>query len=627
MNWRVWTKLCCGPRWIVVLSPLLLLFLMIFVMEVTLPLPVPPADVDRRPSKALSAMRKLKPRVVELAALSGFQQPAPHIHSRTRRHSSGKEMSTHSALLKPVANSAGPVKVRSHPDVHNKKQSSQDMADVFAHSHRPDFTGNNMELQRRTKPSSHTAVVKHTLHTHTHLKGNVSKSDHKSSAADTIKSVQRAVHRHTHQDAVRQTTDSQTREKQNQRHTALERHGKAPKHSGKPASVGKEEMPSSDLREDRHLSRDDREAASEVEATAQQGDRDWCQGLPELDFLDADQRKIRVGGDLQHVHWLSRDDIEKMELLAGGEVVSKSRVPAHGQVLQVALGLPARHQNIPPLRDSQQHGAGHSGLCQRGLCSLVKRPDDWFEVFAFHLDRILGLNRSLPAVLRRFHDHILPYRFTDGEPRPAVWWDPDIQHLDDKDSDQNSVPLSWVQYQKLLQAQCGNQTSLSSEPCVGVLHAEWGRLALFDFLLQVNDRLDRNCCGFTPDPAELCVENRLNIKCGNSKELQLVHILVRKTDPSRLVFIDNAGRPKQSNSNLNFRLLEGIDEFPEKAVSVLRSGCLEHLLLRSLYVDKEFWESRGGYTALRPLVRLVEERGHYLLQHIRDKRIRLRRDL
>uniref|UniRef100_A0A3B5MTW5 Uncharacterized protein n=1 Tax=Xiphophorus couchianus TaxID=32473 RepID=A0A3B5MTW5_9TELE len=581
---------------------------MIFVMAVTLPLPVPPADVDRRPSKALSAAGKLKPRAVEPAALSGVQQPAPHIHSRTWRRSSGKEMSTHSALLKPVANSAGAVKVRTHPDVHNKKQSSQDMADVFAHSQLSDFTGNNMEPQRRTKLSRHTAVVKHTLHTHTHLKGNVSTADHKSSAADTIKSAQRAAHKH--QVAVRQKTDSQTREKHNQRHTALERHGKAPKHSGKPASVGKEEMPSSDLREDRHLSLDDRE---EVEATAQQGDRDWCQGLTELDFSDADQRKIRVGGDLQDVHWLSRDDIEKMELLAGGEVVSKSRVPAHGQVLQVALSLP--------------HGAGHSGRCQRGLCSLVKRPDDWFEVFAFHLDRVLGLNRSLPAVLRTFRDPILPYRFTDGEPRPAVWWDPDIQHLDDKDSDQNSVPLSWVQYQKLLRARCGNQTGLSSEPCVGVLHAEWGRLALFDFLLQVNDRLDRNCCGFTPDPAELCVENRLNVKCGNSKELQLVHILVRKTDPSRLVFIDNAGRPKQSSSNLNFRLLEGIDEFPEKAVSVLRSGCLEHLLLRSLYADKEFWESRGGYTALRPLVRLVEERGHYIVQHIRDKRIHLRRDL
>ncbi|MEQ2277825.1 hypothetical protein XENORESO_008403, partial [Xenotaenia resolanae] len=143
----------------------------------------------------------------------------------------------------------------------------------------------------------------------------------------------------------------------------------------------------------------------------------------------------------------------------------------------------------------------------------------------------------------------------------------------------------------------------------------------------INDRLDRNCCGFTPDPSELCVENLLHSKCGNSKDLQLVHILVRETDPSRLVFIDNAGRPQQPGDNLNFRLVEGIDEFPDKAVSVLQSGCLEHLLLCSLYTDKEFWESRGGYNALRPLVYLVEKRGHYLLQYIKDKKLHLKSDM
>ncbi|XP_060776582.1 Golgi-associated kinase 1B isoform X2 [Neoarius graeffei] len=76
----------------------------------------------------------------------------------------------------------------------------------------------------------------------------------------------------------------------------------------------------------------------------------------------------------------------------------------------------------------------------------------------------------------------------------------------------------------------------------------------------VNDRLDRYCCGFQPDPADMCVENLLNVKCGNPKHLMLVHILVRRTDPSRLVFIDNAGRPHHRQDNLNFRLIEGIDD-------------------------------------------------------------------
>lgn len=142
-------------------------------------------------------------------------------------------------------------------------------------------------------------------------------------------------------------------------------------------------------------------------------------------------------------------------------------------------------------RNSSQHGHNHrhadshSERCQQGYCSLIKRTDDWFEVFAFHLDRVLGLNRSLPMVLRTFRSDILPYRYISGIPRPIVWWDPDIQHLADRDNDQNSVPLSWVQYQKLLRVHCGIERNQRSAPCVGIDHSEWGKLALFDFILQV----------------------------------------------------------------------------------------------------------------------------------------------
>lgn len=146
---------------------------------------------------------------------------------------------------------------------------------------------------------------------------------------------------------------------------------------------------------------------------------------------------------------------------------------------------PSPKKHSPQHGPSHRHAETHSERCQQGHCSLIKRSDDWFEVFAFHLDRVLGLNRSLPAVLRTLHSEILPYRYIRGTPRPVVWWDPDIHHLADRDNDQNSVPLSWVQYQKLLQLHCGSEADLRSAPCVGVHHSEWGRLALFDFLLQV----------------------------------------------------------------------------------------------------------------------------------------------
>ncbi|TSK34845.1 Ectonucleoside triphosphate diphosphohydrolase 3 [Bagarius yarrelli] len=334
----------------------------------------------------------------------------------------------------------------------------------------------------------------------------------------------------------------------------------------------------------------------------------WCNTLHDQHISEEwDQTRA------ESLPWLSEDDVKKINLLARGTVVSKVRIPGHGQVLQVGLG--GSNENTDPLT------GGHSRLCQKGRCALIKRPTDWFEVLAFHLDRVLGLNRSLPAVLRTFYSDILPYKYTSGLSRTVVWWDPDIQHLADDDNDQNSFSLTWPEYQEMLKEKCGIQIPLNSSTCVGVHHSEWERLALFDFLLQVNDRLDRYCCGFRPDPADMCVENLLNVKCANPKELMLVHILVRRADPSRLVFIDNAGRPHHPQDNLNFRLIEGIDEFPERAMSVLRSGCLERLLLRSLSVDRELWKSQGGAAGLRTIIHTLQDRAQILLQYIKNKRL------
>lgn len=70
-----------------------------------------------------------------------------------------------------------------------------------------------------------------------------------------------------------------------------------------------------------------------------------------------------------------------------------------------------------------------------------------------------------------------------------------------------------------------------------------------------------------------------------------------------------------------------LPRFPARAVSVLQSGCLESLLLRSLYADREFWESRGGVRGIRPLIRTVEQRGKILLQRVREKKMQLKSDL
>ncbi|GCC30809.1 hypothetical protein chiPu_0009263 [Chiloscyllium punctatum] len=312
--------------------------------------------------------------------------------------------------------------------------------------------------------------------------------------------------------------------------------------------------------------------------------------------------------------WFDSNDIEKMKLLAHGSVVAKARIPAHGQVIKIGLSL-----HSPVVIDDL------TGHCQEGLCGIIKRSSDLDEVLAFHLDRVLGLNRSLPVVARRFNDALLPYKFTDGMARPVVWWDTDIHHLNDPNNDQNSFELSWFQYQAVLRQHCGISKAPENRtvPCLGVKHSEWGKLALFDFLLQVHDRLDRHCCGFNPDFSEPCVEDLLHEKCRNLKDHLLVHILVRKGNPSQLVYIDNAGRLLQHENNLNFKLLEGIDEFPANVISVLQSGCLQKRLLRSLHMDAEFWGSHNGMRGLKKLVQVIERRAQLLLKYIQENNIKL----
>uniref|UniRef100_A0A8I5KS46 Golgi associated kinase 1A n=1 Tax=Homo sapiens TaxID=9606 RepID=A0A8I5KS46_HUMAN len=142
----------------------------------------------------------------------------------------------------------------------------------------------------------------------------------------------------------------------------------------------------------------------------------------------------------------------------------------------------------------------------------------------------------------------------------------------------------------------------------------------------VHDRLDRYCCGFEPEPSDPCVEERLREKCQNPAELRLVHILVRSSDPSHLVYIDNAGNLQHPEDKLNFRLLEGIDGFPESAVKVLASGCLQNMLLKSLQMDPVFWESQGGAQGLKQVLQTLEQRGQVLLGHIQKHNLTLFRD-
>lgn len=202
---------------------------------------------------------------------------------------------------------------------------------------------------------------------------------------------------------------------------------------------------------------------------------EWCREPQDRGLPRKHEGRLRFGEKI--LPWFTLDDVQKLRFLANSAVVNKARIPAHGQILRVGLS-------------SNQDALSHDlqRLCLEEQCGLIKRSSDLYEVLAFHLDRVLGLHRSLPMVARKFYSPLLPYKYTSGETRPIVWWAPDVQHLNDSNNDQNSFALGWQQYQELLKQRCGmegSRTSLGKAPCLTVQHSEWSKLALFDFLLQV----------------------------------------------------------------------------------------------------------------------------------------------
>ncbi|KAM7113397.1 LOW QUALITY PROTEIN: Golgi-associated kinase 1B [Ciconia maguari] len=307
----------------------------------------------------------------------------------------------------------------------------------------------------------------------------------------------------------------------------------------------------------------------------------------------AEESNIRIYSE-SSPSWLSKEDILNMRMLADSRIENIQEVPSHKAVLVVFARGPSTTGTA----------------CIQGHCGIVKRPLDMSEVFAFHLDRILGLNRSLPSVSRRLEF------FQDGQACPVILWDSSLSPTDN--STHSSVRLTWGQYQQLLKQKCWQNGKVPKAEwgCTEIHHHEWSKMALFDFLLQIYNRLDRNCCGFKPLKEDACVQQGLKLKCSDQDAVTLTHIVQRRHDRRHLAFIDNKGFFDRNEDNLDFKILQGINEFPESAVSVLRSQRLREKLLQSLFLDKIYWESQGGRKGIEKLIDVIERRSKILLTYI-----------
>jgi len=275
----------------------------------TTTLPILLHDVDWRSSRALSSAWEFRsrPGVVERppAAAAASRPPLAPVHAAAWK--SGAREETSETLQEEAADNQTGVKEKRKK--HKDKGIASKRKEKAGAVRRP--TSSRQRLpQRGMKPSNRSAAVKTRLHL-----------ERGRSTAALI---------------LRRDSDGGP---ESQR--ALGKLRQAAKNSGKSVQVGKK--PHANLSEDRLLespgSSDRRKAAARED-----GGGGWCRRFRDQDFPDGDRRPIRTGPGLRFPPWLSRDDVRKMELLAEGAVVSKARVPAHGQVLRVALDAPAQQQ-------------------------------------------------------------------------------------------------------------------------------------------------------------------------------------------------------------------------------------------------------------------------------------------
>lgn len=93
--------------------------------------------------------------------------------------------------------------------------------------------------------------------------------------------------------------------------------------------------------------------------------------------------------------WFSPQDVRAMRFLADAKVL-RMREVSHGDSPSLLIFEGDTRDSAADQRHTRV-----SNVCG-GQCGVISSPMDTTEVFAFHLDRVLGLNRTLPAVSRRF---------------------------------------------------------------------------------------------------------------------------------------------------------------------------------------------------------------------------------
>lgn len=287
---------------------------MLCVMTLTLPLPSPPGNGDRRLSRALNSAGRfpgLSFAVAELHPIAAVQQ----VNSDISRGASS------SWRKKALRTSRDEFKVEDRGQGLAVKRKEPNDAKQHLSRHRQP---KNKRPEPIITPSNHSTVVKLGL----------------PAAAEQVEVWSlntRGAEPHTGQESRggREKTWKLAERLTAERRKADKKQSQRPKRWSKTGGDQQVvEVDFGDPIQPSYQPSQTRDALSKLDRASQS---DPCPSWAEQDFSEGDRRLIRVSSHLKPLPWFSEDDLKKMELLASAEVTSKVKVPAHGQVLQVAL--------------------------------------------------------------------------------------------------------------------------------------------------------------------------------------------------------------------------------------------------------------------------------------------------
>ncbi|XP_071843731.1 Golgi-associated kinase 1B-like isoform X2 [Apostichopus japonicus] len=302
--------------------------------------------------------------------------------------------------------------------------------------------------------------------------------------------------------------------------------------------------------------------------------------------------------------WLNNRDVGIMRLLSEG-------------VVQRRIGLSQNRSTeyllyLENVTEDGTHLENNSVPVRIRTCvdAISLSCKEWPRVLAFHLDRIVGLNRVVPAAGRYFTE-LYSTTIHEGSTETAVWFPADLpakQYGDD------SLEATRYVKKKFWRFSDRQKWSLVDE-CAKNVEGEKVRMAVFLFLLQIKEKQLQECFKYPAnhshapkhqDPAS-------HLSCRNTFWGSGMRLTGQTwcLPPLGVNIIDT--------ENFNYTVLESIQSFPSDILEIIRSNKLRQHLLQSLFVDRIFWESQGARKGIENIIHVIDKRSKALLKWFTTK--------